>query len=154
MPNGLNETIIVLIPNVERPSNMTELRPISLCNVLYKIVSKMLCNRLKKVLPSLIGPVQSAFVEGRVIRDNILIAFEAIHSTKRKTRDKKGDISLKVDISKAYYRMNWAYLDAVLARLGFCDKWRKWMCMCVRTVKYNVLMNGDLFGPIIPGRGL
>ncbi|XP_057808834.1 uncharacterized protein LOC131023304 [Salvia miltiorrhiza] len=84
--------------------------------------------KLKRVLPHLIDHAQSMFVEGRLIQDNILIAFEAIHSMKRKTR--------------------------VLRRLGFCDKWRGWMNLCVHTVTYEVLINGSHVGPIVPGRGL
>ncbi|XP_057803521.1 uncharacterized protein LOC131018835 [Salvia miltiorrhiza] len=153
-PPGLNHTMVSLIPKVDVPSNMKELRPIALCNVIYKILSKVLCNRLKKVLPGLIDRSQSAFVEGRLIQDNILIAFEAIHSMKKKTRGKHGFFALKIDISKAYDRVDWNYLDAILSRFGFCAKWRAWMKMCVGTVSYDILVNGDPVGPIIPGRGL
>ncbi|XP_057794267.1 uncharacterized protein LOC131010650 [Salvia miltiorrhiza] len=153
-PPGLNHTLISLIPKVDSPSSMKELRPIALCNVIYKIVSKVLCNRLKGVLPDLIDRAQSAFVEGRLIQDNILIAFEAIHSMKRKTRGKFGSFAFKIDISKAYDRVDWGYLDAVLRRLGFCDKWRDWMQMCVRSVSYDILINGKEVGPITPRRGL
>ncbi|XP_057779546.1 uncharacterized protein LOC130998129 [Salvia miltiorrhiza] len=153
-PDGLNHTLISLIPKVDSPANMKELRPIALCNVLYKIVSKVLCNRLRHVLPDLIDNTQSAFVEGRLIQDNILIAFETIHTMKRQTRGKFGSFAFKIDISKAYDRVNWAYLDAVLRRLGFCDKWRGWMRLCVQTVSYDVLVNNVAVGPILPGRGL
>lgn len=73
---------------------------------LYKIISKVLCNRLKHILPKIIDPVQSAFVKGRSIQDNALIAFEAIHIMKRKNCGKFGDFALKVDISKAYDRVD------------------------------------------------
>lgn len=154
LPPDLNSTNIVLIPKVENPTNMREWRPIALCNVIYKILSKVLCNRLKKALPHLIDQAQSAFVEGRTIQDNFLIAFEAIHTMKRKVRGKFGDIAMKIDIIKACDRVDWDYLDAILARLEFCDKWCKWIRMCVRTVRYKVLVNQDLVGPIIPDRGL
>jgi len=75
----LNTTNICLIPKTERPTRMTELRPISLCNVGYKIISNILCQRLETVLPSLIPETQSAFGEGRLISNNILIAQEMFH---------------------------------------------------------------------------
>ncbi|XP_057793280.1 uncharacterized protein LOC131009894 [Salvia miltiorrhiza] len=154
LPPQLNRTIISLIPKVTNPSNMKDLRPISLCNVVYKLISKVLCNRLKSALPQLIDRAQSAFVEGRLIHDNILIAFEAIHSMKKKIRGKFGTMALKIDISKAYDRVSWEFLEAVLDKLGFCSQWRNWISMCIRSVSYDVLVNGTLVGPIIPGRGL
>lgn len=105
-PSTLNETNIVLIPKVDSPSPMRDLRPISLCNVLYKIVAKVLANRLKKLLPKCISEEQSAFVEGRSILDNVLIAFEIIHHMKCKTKGARGEVALKIDISKAYDRVD------------------------------------------------
>lgn len=119
--DGLNSTNITLIPKVDNPSTMKDLRPIALalCNVIYKILSKVLCNRLKSILPDLIDKTQSAFVKGRNIQDNVIIAFEALHSMKRKTRGNFGEMALKIDISKAYDRVDWTYLEAVLQKLGF-----------------------------------
>lgn len=113
-PSGLNNTNLVLIPKVETPQSVKDLRPISLCNVLYKIVSKVLCNRLKEVLPGLVDKAQSAFVSGRAIQDNVLIAFEIIHAMKNRRSGDQGDVALKIDISKAYDRVDWTYLERIL----------------------------------------
>lgn len=108
-PSRLNHTIVTFIPKCDNMSSMKDLRPISLCNVVYKILSKVLCNRLKNVLLKLVDISQSAFVAGRSIQDNILIAFELIHSMRKKTKRKMGEVSLKIDISKAYDRVDWSY---------------------------------------------
>jgi hypothetical protein len=89
IPEGWNETAVVLIPKVKHPECLKDLRPISLCNVLYKIVSKVLANRLKKILPDIISPAQSAFVPGRFISDNILIAYDLSHCMKNKRKGKR-----------------------------------------------------------------
>jgi hypothetical protein len=132
---------------------MKDLRPIALCNVLYKMVSIFVANRRKFCLDKCILEEQSAFVEGRSILDNALIAMEVIHALKRRTRGCKGELTLKLDISKAYDKVDWGFLKGILTRLGFSDKWVQWM-MCVITVNYSVLMNFDKVGPIYPGRGL
>ncbi|MCH93205.1 retrotransposon protein putative unclassified [Trifolium medium] len=153
-PSSLNETNICLIPKCENPMSMKDLRPISLCNVLYKVVSKLLANRLKSFLDKCVAEEQSAFVEGRSILDNALIAIEIIHALKRKTRGMKGDLALKIDISKAYDKVDWGFLRGMLERLGFADKWIHWMMLCVSSVNYSVLVNFERVGPIFPGRGL
>ena len=95
MPTNVNDTLVVLIPKCESPSSMRDLRPISLCNVLFKIMSKVLANRSRLLLPSIISEFQSAFIPGRVITDNVLAAFEIVHYMKRKTLRKKKRYSLK-----------------------------------------------------------
>ena len=90
MPNGLNDTYICLIPKVNCPQKITDFRPISLCNVIYKMVSKVLANRLKKVLLAVIRETQSAFVLGRQITDKVLVAFETMHYINQKRKGKKG----------------------------------------------------------------
>lgn len=83
---------------------MTDLRPISLCNVVYKIISKVLANRVKQVIDFIISDTQSAFIPGRLISDNIMVAFEVMHYMKRKTKGKDSWMALKLDMSKAYDR--------------------------------------------------
>lgn len=153
-PPHLNDTNITLIPKCDNPISMKDLRPISLCNVLYKIVAKALANRMKLVLPKLIAENQSAFVKGRAITDNVIVAFEALHFMKQKTRGKVGDVALKIDISKAYDRIDWGFLERIMIKMGFDKRWVDLIMLCVSTVQYSILMNGRRVGPIYPKRGL
>lgn len=102
----LNDTTLVLIPKKDNVENMTDLRLIALCNVLYNIIAKVLANRLKVILPDVISEIQSSFVLGRSISDNVLVAFETLHFMKMKNRGQEGDVALKLDISKAYDRVD------------------------------------------------
>ncbi|GAU46743.1 hypothetical protein TSUD_286030 [Trifolium subterraneum] len=153
-PTSLNETNICLIPKCGNPTSMKDLRPISLCNVLYKMISKVLANRLKCCLDKCVSKEQSAFVEGRSILDNALIATEVIHALKWKTQGRRGELALKIYISKAYDKVDWGFLRGVMTKMGFSDVWIRWVMMCVSSVNYSVLMNSDRVGPISPGRGL
>lgn len=153
-PSQLTETNIVLIPKIDSPKSMKDLRPISLCNVLYKIVSKVLANRLRKIIPECISEEQSGFVEGRSILDNALIAIEVVHYMKCKTRGKVGDVALKIDISKAYDKVDWGFLQGMMSQLGFCETWVDWIMMCVANVSYSVQVNKDQVGPVVPEKGL
>ena len=102
IPHDLNHTYVTLIPKVKSPEFISEFRPISLCNVIYKLMSKVLVNRLKKVLPYLVSENQSAFQAGKVITDNILMAFETLHYMKHYQSGKTGFMALKLDMSKVY----------------------------------------------------
>jgi hypothetical protein len=154
MPYDLNMTNIVLIPKTKTPACVTEFRPISLCNVLYKVLSKVLANRLKRVLPAIISPTQSASIPGRLILDNILAAYETLHTMHTSMRGKKGFMAVKLDMSKAYDRIEWNFLKGVMEGMGFDGRWIQLIMMCVTSTHYSVLVNGIPWGDITPTRGI
>lgn len=122
--------------------------------MVYKIISKGLANRLKIVLPDIISCHQSAFIQGRLITDNIFAAFETLHSMQTRMRGKKRFMGLKLDMSKAYDRVEWPFLEAAMARLGFAERWVQLVMTCVRTVSYSVIVNGNRVGKICLTRGI
>lgn len=101
----LNKTYITLIPKVTNPESITQYRPISLCNYNYKIIAKVMGNRLKPWLPKIISMEQSAFVSGRQIQDNIFIVQEVLHQLRVRKRKRKFQAVLKLDMQKAYNRV-------------------------------------------------
>ncbi|KAL5572899.1 hypothetical protein UlMin_022496 [Ulmus minor] len=154
LPLGnINETIITLIPKIKNPSRITEFRPISLCNVLYKIISKMLANRLRKVMNYIISVEQSAFIPGRLISDNAIIGFECLHAIKRR-KTKKNHLALKLDMEKAYDRVEWGFIREVMGKLGFSVGWTNKIMACISSVSYAFQLNGQKFGHLTPSRGL
>ncbi|RVX19153.1 putative ribonuclease H protein [Vitis vinifera] len=134
-----NATFLVLIPKKEGASDVQDYRPISLVGSLYKIIAKVLANRLKGVMGKLVSNSQNAFVEGRQILDVVLVANEAIDSRKRSVGT---GLVYKMDIEKAYDHVNWRFLMLVLEKMGFGPKWRKWIFCCISTVRMAVLVNG------------
>jgi hypothetical protein len=154
MPQGVNDTAIVLIPKGDNPQELKDFRPISLCNVIYKVISKCLVNRLRPWLGEIISPEQSAFVPGRMITDNAIIAFECIHAIQRGTGDRGEFCAYKLDLSKAYDRVDWGFLKSLLLKLGFHGQWVQWIMTCVTTVRYSVRFNGVPLAPFAPSRGL
>jgi len=121
---GCNASFITLIAKKNSLSNLNEFRPISLVGCVYKILSKIMANRLKKILPSIIDVNQSAFLSGRGLLDNILVANETVDYLKK---EKKSGVIVKVDFEKAYDSVDWKFLYYMLGRLGFNCKWIKWL---------------------------
>ena len=154
IPPSINRTFITLIPKVKSPTVVSKFRPIALCNVIYKLASKVIANRLKKVLPYLISESQSAFQSSKAISDNILVAFELLHHMKTQKSKKADFMTLKLDMSKAYDRVEWHFLIEIMKKMGFCDAWVNLIYGCISTVSYSILVNGELKGDISPSRGI
>ena len=143
----------MLIPKNKSPSSVNHFRPISLCNTVYKTISKLLVNRLKPILDKIISPSQSAFILGRWIAENQLIVHELLHSFKKR-KVKGGFMALKLDLQKAYDRLNWNFLQTVLNNFGFHDTFVNWVMQCVTTISFSVLINGGKSKHFTPTRGL
>ena len=119
LPPSLGHSFITLIPKVKNLEFVTEFCPLSLCNVFYRIFSKVLTNRLKIVMPQIISEHQSAFISDRLISDNILVAFETLHYLRNHNTGKTRYMALKLDMSKVYDRVEWSYMEKVLVKMGF-----------------------------------
>ena len=154
IPYPLNHTFVTLIPKTKNPEYVSQYRPISLCNVLYKIFSKVLANRLKKILPTIITEHQSAFVKNRLIFDNILVAFESLNSMKNISLGKTRYMAIKLDMSKAYERVEQGYLKNVMTKMGFNERWIGLIMVYVKIVTYSIIVNGEPQGLIHPTRGI
>ena len=136
------------------PEEVSHFRPISLCNVTYKIISKIMVNKLKLLIAKLISPYQNAFIQGRNIFDNILLAHEIIDTLKKKTDRKKGYGALKVDMCKSYDRVSWNFLKTVLISMSFGNYWVHRIMECVSSMQYALLLNGSPTHTFLPTRGV
>jgi hypothetical protein len=136
---GVHSTFIALIPKVTSPQRLNDFRPISLVGCMYKVLAKVLVNKLRAVIGSVLSHSQSAFVKGKKNLDGILIANEVVDEAKRL---KKELLLFKVDFEKAYDSVDLNYLDSEMASMNFPTLWRKWMSECVGNATASVLVNG------------
>ncbi|KAK3231468.1 hypothetical protein Dsin_003349 [Dipteronia sinensis] len=136
----LNKSFIALIPKCVKPKTMKDFRPICLVGALYKVLGKVLANRMRKVMNSVIGEYQMAFVWNRQIIDSFVIAEEIIHHWKK---SKEGGLMVKLDFEKAYDSLDHTFLDNMLCEIGFGWKWRQWISSCISSPVLSVLVNGS-----------
>ena len=148
---SLNATFLVIIPKKGGAEDLGEFRPISLLGGLYKLMAKVLANRLKMVLDKVVSVDQNAFVRGRQILDASLIANEVVDYWQK--RKEKG-LVCKLDIEKAYDNISWSFLMKVLKKMGFGSRWMDWMWWCFSTAKFSVLINGAPAGFFSSSKGL
>ena len=152
--SDLNRTNIALVPKNNNPQIMIEFQRISLCNVVYKLVSKILANPLKAILPYIISENQSAFTADRLITDNVLVAYEIMHFLKHKRGGNDSFMAVKLDMSKAFDRVEWIFVEKVMRKMGFDENWINLVMKCISSISYSVIINGTTYGNIIPTRGL
>lgn len=143
----INHTNIALIPKKKKPESLHDFRYISLCNVVMKLVTKYIADCLKPILPSIISPAQSTFIPGRLITNNALIAFELFHTMKTNNARNLSCFVLKLDMSKAYDRVEWSFLIKVMTQLGFCNSFISLIERCITTVSYSIVLMVGLEDP-------
>lgn len=129
---------------------MKDLRPIGLCNILYKITAKILTLRIQPFMNGLIGSEQTAFVKESFISDNVLINHEVMHSLKLRRKEKRTGMTIKLDISKTYECIEWSSLQHMLQCFGFHNKWISWIMQCGIFMSFSIQLNGHIFDHFSP----
>jgi ribonuclease HI len=153
MPSYLNRTLIILIPKCLGPETLSHFRPISLCNTVYKIVTKIIVSRIRPILNNLISPYQTAFVPGRRGVDNVIIAQELIHTIQKK-KGRLGHFILKIDLEKAYDRIEWSFIREVLILFKFPMSLVQLILECISSSSCAILYNGGQMDFFQPTRGI
>jgi hypothetical protein len=151
LPKSICSYFLTLIPKVASPQSLGGFRPISLLGCIYKLVAKVLVARLARVIGDLIPNTQSAFIKGRQLVDGVLVVSEVIDYAKKSGKE---CLIFKVDFEKAYDSVDWGFLDYMLRRFGFGEKWRSWMKACICSGNMSVLVNGCPTEEICIKRGL
>ena len=150
----MNFTHIVPIPKNNELKNMSDYRPISLGTVISRIVSRVVANRLKRVLAMVIFDAQSAFVPNRLITDNTIVVYELLHRMRNRRKGRMGQMVVKLDISKVHDRVEWCFLCQIMLKPGFDPKWVQLDMETITTASYSVLINREPREFIKPSRGL
>jgi len=137
---SINSTFIALIPKTNKTPQFGDFRPISLCNLVYKVISKVIVNIIKPILSKFLSEEQLGFLEGRQIQDAIGTTHECIHNIKK---NKQKDLLLKMDLQKAYDCISWDYLRLVLNHVGFGTQLTNWILACVESTSFAILVNWE-----------
>ncbi|KAK4381895.1 hypothetical protein Sango_2923900 [Sesamum angolense] len=148
----VNATLLTLIPKVRTPHSVADFRTISCCNVIYKVISKILVCRFREILDLLVSPSQNAFIPGRSISDNVLLAQELFCGYNQCRLPPR--YALKVDLRKAYDTVEWDFLFATLRLFGFPAIFNRWIEECVTSAHFSVVVNGGVHGFFAGARGL
>jgi hypothetical protein len=148
---ALNATFLTLIPKENHTTSPSHFRPIALCNVIYKLLTKIIATRLKPILPFIISQEQSGYVEGRQILDSVILAHEVIHSLHS---TKSPGMLLKLDLSKDFDKLSWSYLKSTLLAFGFEPNWISWIINLTSSALFSILINGVPSRPFSPTRGI
>ncbi|XP_028089245.1 uncharacterized protein LOC114289680 [Camellia sinensis] len=149
----INQTLLCLIPKSDHPETITQFRPIGLCNTIYKVITKTLVARLRPFLNDIISPLQSSFIPGRKGTDNVIIVQECVHQFKSK-KGKSGNMLIKLDLEKAFDRLEWGFIRQVLTFFNFPPLWIILIMSCVSTSSIAILFNGGLTDSFTPTRGI
>ncbi|KAL0434329.1 UNVERIFIED_CONTAM: hypothetical protein Slati_2767200 [Sesamum latifolium] len=137
----INATVLSLIPKVASPNTISEFRPITCCNVLYKVITKIIVRRMHGVMDKIVSPVQNAFVSGRRISSNILLAQELFFGYNRRNLPPR--CALKVDLRKAYDTLEWDFILVMLRLFGFVARFIPWIEECISSTYFSVSINGN-----------
>ncbi|KAK4383791.1 Retrovirus-related Pol polyprotein from type-2 retrotransposable element R2DM [Sesamum angolense] len=148
----VNATLLTLIPKVRTPHLVADFRPISCCNVIYKVISKILVCRFREILDLLVRPSQNAFVPGGSISDNVLLAQELFCGYNQCRLPLR--CASKVDLRKAYDTVDWDFLSATLRLFGFPAIFNRWIEECVTSAHFSIVVNGRVHGFSAGARGL
>ena len=140
----VNHSIIALVPKSSSANLAADFRPISCCNVIYKVISKILAGRMAHVLQDLISPAQNAFLGGRNMADNVHLMQELLRHYGRKRASPR--CIIKIDFRKAFDSIQWSFLQQVLLSLGFPPLFVRLIMQCVETTSFSVAVNGNLYG--------
>jgi len=140
----VSHSIIALVPKSENVSSPSDFRPISCCNVIYKVMAMILAGRLAQALQEIVSPMQNAFLGGRFMSDNINIVQELLRQYSRKRSSPR--CLLKVDFKKAFDSVQWAFLSSLLRQLGFPANFVLLIMQCVSSASYSIAVNGDIHG--------
>lgn len=140
----MNHTFISLISKTDNSSSPSEFIPVSLCNSNYKVISKIIVNRMKPLLSKMTSPLQDAYVSNMHIQDNVIIVHELVHTMKGKRKnDKWGVMGLKLDMSKIFDRVEWVFLRDILKSFGFSEHWCDLIHQCISTTIISIMLNGS-----------